>query len=198
MLDQLYKTLEFDKVLDDLATRTHSPLSAERLRHLRPLADVQHVRESLGRVSELRRHMDSGKLFPIGTFEDIGGYLQLAAVEGSYLEPDALRHIHQVLEVAARLHLFFAESQSDFPLLWEVGSSLVPNHNLVQEITKAVDLKTLEIRDQAIYHLESVARKYEQICPTMCVPGSGIILQSAADRGSYREDPVRTFDLGNC
>ena len=162
MLDQLYKTLEFDKVLDDLATRTHSPLSAERLRHLRPLADVQHVRESLGRVSELRRHMDSGRFFPIGTFEDIGGYVQLAAVEGSYLEPDALSHIHQVLDVAARLHLFFAENQSDFPLLRKVGSSLVPNRNLVREIAKALDLKTLEVRDQASASLANIRRKMSQ------------------------------------
>jgi DNA mismatch repair protein MutS2 len=106
--------------------------------------------------------MDSGEFFPIGTFEDIGGYLQLATVEGSYLEPDGLRRIHQVLDVAARLHLFFSENQSDFPLLQEVGSSLVPNRDLVQEIANAVDFKTLEIRDQASSNLATIRRKISQ------------------------------------
>jgi len=162
LTNQLYKTLEFDKVLDDLAGRTHSPLSAERLRQLRPLSDIQLVRTSLGRVSELRKHMDSGRFFPIGTFEDIGNYLQLAAAEGSYLEPDSLRRIHRVLDLAARLHLFFSENQSDFPLLQEVGTSLVPNRPLVQEIVKTVDLNTLEIRDQASANLATIRRKMSQ------------------------------------
>lgn len=162
MPDQLYKTLEFDKVLDDLAGRTHSALSAERLRHLRPLANVQLVRKSLGRISELRTHMDSGESFPIGNFEDIGDSLQLAAVEGSYLEPSALRHIHQVLDLAAQIHLFFSEHRSGFPLLQEVGSSLAPNRHLVQEIAKSIDLKTLEIRDQASADLATIRRKMGQ------------------------------------
>jgi DNA mismatch repair protein MutS2 len=106
--------------------------------------------------------MDSGEFFPIGTFEDIRGYLQLATVEGSYLEPDALRHIHQVLDVTATLHGFFSQNRSYFPLLQKVGSSLVPNRPLVQEVVKAVDLKTLEIRDQASTSLATIRRKMSQ------------------------------------
>ncbi|UCG81663.1 MAG: hypothetical protein JSV60_05135, partial [Desulfobacterales bacterium] len=65
MSNHLYQTLEFDKVLDDLAKRTCSSLAAERLRNVRPLPNPELVRKSLGRISELRTHIDSGKSFPI-------------------------------------------------------------------------------------------------------------------------------------
>ena len=110
----LYQTLEFDKVLDDLVRRTHSPLAAERLQGLTPLPGLEMVRKSLARISELRAFMDSGEAFPISKFQDIGGYLELAAVEGGYLEPGAFRHIHEVLDLAARIHRFFQKTGQIF------------------------------------------------------------------------------------
>ena len=107
--------------------------------------------------------MDSGESFPIGNFQDIADDLQLAAVEGSYLEPSAFRHIHQVLDLAGKIHLFFSENRSDFPLLQEVGACLAPNPPLVREITKRIDLQTLEIRDQASSHLATIRRKMAQV-----------------------------------
>ena len=83
-----YKTLEFDKVLEDLARRTHSTLAAEQIRLLQPLSSPELVRNSLGRISELRSYMDTGESFPIAPFQDIGGYLDLSAAEGSLLTTD--------------------------------------------------------------------------------------------------------------
>lgn len=159
MNNHLYQTLEFDKVLDDLSSRTCSSLGAERLRGLRPLPSPELVRKSLGRISELRTYMDSGESFPISGFHDIVGYLELAAVEGSYLESDAFCLIHKVLALAERIRLFFTKNQEDFPLLQEVGSRLVPNPPLAQEISTSVDLKSKEIRDQASSHLANIRRQ---------------------------------------
>ncbi|MES0363204.1 MAG: endonuclease MutS2 [Desulfobacteria bacterium] len=159
MNNHLYQTIEFDKVLDDLSSRACSSLAAERLRGLRPLPGREVVRQSLGRTTELRTYMDSGESFPIEAFNDIGVYLELAAVEGSYLQPDAFCLIHKVLDLAQRMSLFFTKNQTDFPLLQEVGSSLAPNPPLAQEISKSVDLKSKEIRDQASSNLAGIRRQ---------------------------------------
>lgn len=159
MSNHLYQTLEFDKVLDDLARRTNSSLSAERLRGLTPLPSLEVVRKSLGRTSELRKYMDSGESFPISDFQDIGEYLRSAAVGGSYLETGAFRHIYDVLDLAARTLRFFSNNRSDFPLLQEVAAPLAANPPLAQEITKCIDLKTLEVRDQASPNLGIIRRK---------------------------------------
>ena len=157
--NHLYQTLEFDKVLKHLARKTHSPLVAERLRSLTPLPGIEPVRKSLARISELRTFMDSGESFPVGSFQDIDRHLQLAAVEGSYLEPDAFLHIYEVLDLAARTYRFFSKNQTDFPLLQDVAVPLAPNTALTQEISNGIDLKTLEIRDQASRNLATIRRK---------------------------------------
>ncbi|MBW2565429.1 MAG: Smr/MutS family protein [Deltaproteobacteria bacterium] len=159
MNNHLYQTLEFDKVLDDLSSRACSSLAAERLRGLRPLPSREVVLQSLGRTTELRTYMDSGESFPIEAFNDVGVYLELAAVEGSYLQPDAFCLIHKVLDLAQRISLFFTKNQTDFSLLKEVGKSLAPNPPLAQEISKSVDLKSKEIRDQASSNLAGIRRQ---------------------------------------
>ncbi len=159
MSKYLYKTLEFDKVLDDLACRTHSPLATERLRGLTRLPSLELVQKSLGRISELRTFIDSGGSFPIGKFQDIGTYLQSAAVEGSFLELGAFRHIDNVLGLAARIHRFFLKNRSGFSLLQEVAAPLAPNPPLVQEISKSIDLQSLEIRDHASPTLTAIRRE---------------------------------------
>ena len=136
-----------------------SRLAAERLRGLKPLPSLEVVRKSLGRISELRTHMDSGGSFPISDFQDIREYLELALVEGSYLEPDAFCQIHNILDLTEKLSLFFTKNQANFPLLTEIGTRLVSNRPFVQEISKAIDLKSKEIRDQASSNLAAIRRQ---------------------------------------
>jgi DNA mismatch repair protein MutS2 len=155
----LYQTLEFDRVLEHLASRTQSPLAAERIRGLAPLSSPELIRKSLARISELRTFMDSGGSFPISNFQDTGKYLRLAALKGGYLEPSAFLHIYEVLGLAAMIDRFFLKNRPDFPLLQEVGAPLVPDPALAQEINKSIDLQTLEIRDQASPTLATIRRK---------------------------------------
>ncbi len=155
----LYQTLEFYKVLDDLARRTHCPLAAERLRHLQPLSSPDLVRKSLAEISEVRTWMDSGGSLPMGTFDDIGSHLKSTAIEGSCLGPEAFRQIHKILELSSTILGFLKKNQSDLPLLHEAGAGLSPNPGLVKEIDMAIDLRSLEIRDQASPALAAIRRK---------------------------------------
>jgi len=158
----LYRTLEFDKVLDDLARRAQCPLSAERLQHLKPLSSIELVRKRLATVSEARTLMDSGGSLPIVPFDDIGSYLESAAIEGSRLDPKAFQRIHTVLELTAQLYGFLKKNESRLPLLHEASAGLTPNPALVKEIGEAIDLRSLEIRDQASRSLAAIRRKMSQ------------------------------------
>ena len=158
MNDNLHRTLEFDKVLEDLARRTHCPLSAKRLLDLRPLLGLESVKMSLGRISEVRTLMDSGESVPMSTFEDTGGHLESAAVEGSYLGPEALRQIHTAVELSSQIHGFLRQNRATLPLVNEACAGLSPNPGLAKEIVKAIDLGSLEIRDQASPALAAIRR----------------------------------------
>ncbi|MDY6954490.1 MAG: endonuclease MutS2, partial [Thermodesulfobacteriota bacterium] len=159
MSNPLYQTLEFDKVLDDLARRTHCPVAAERLQRLKPLSSHDEALKSLAKISEIRKWMDSGGTFPMETFDDIGAPLQSLAVEGSRLEPKAFGQIHRILELSASIHRFLDKHQSNFPLLLEAGAGIVPNPALAKEITRVIDLRSFEILDRASPALAAIRRK---------------------------------------
>ncbi len=157
--NHLYQTLEFDKVLEDLARRTHCHLAADRLRQLKPLSNPELVRKSLARISEIRTFMDSGQSFPMDTFDDIGSPLASAATQGSYLDPGAFRQIHRILELSARIDTFLRKNQSGFPILHKIGEGLNPAPSLEKQISRAIDLRSLDIRDQASPTLAAIRRE---------------------------------------
>jgi DNA mismatch repair protein MutS2 len=95
-------------------------------------------------------------------FDDIGSHLKSAAIEGSRLDPKAFQSIHTVLQLSAQLHGFLKKNESDLPLLHEAAADLTPNPDLVKEIDKAIDLRSLEIRDQASRSLAAIRRKMSQ------------------------------------
>jgi len=103
--------------------------------------------------------MDSGGSVPMTPFEDIGSHLDSAAIEGSRLDPRALRNIHAVLGLSARLDSFLKKNEPKLPLLHEAAAGLTPNPDLARAIDRAIDLRTLEIRDQASRTLAAIRRK---------------------------------------
>jgi DNA mismatch repair protein MutS2 len=160
--NQLYHTLEFHKVLDDVARRTHCPVTAERIRQLQPFSDALLVQGSLDRISELRGIMDSGEAFPMDAFEDIRNHLRFAVVEGSYLEPKAFGQIHRVLTLSARLQRFAAERRSALSRLFGVAGRLALKPDLVKAIIKIINLQSLEVQDQASPTLGTIRREMER------------------------------------
>ena len=159
MSNPLYQTLEFDKVLEDLARRAHCPVAAERLQRLKPLSSPELALKSLASISEIRTWMDSGGTFPMDAFDDIGPHLKSLTVEGSRLEPKAFRQIHRILELSASIHSFLKKNQTHFPILHEAATDLVPNPGLAKEITRVLDLRSFDILDRASPALAAIRRK---------------------------------------
>ncbi len=159
MSNSLYKTLEFDRVLADLAQRAFCPVASERLLGLTPLSSPELIRKSLGRVSEIGTFIDSGGSMPLDAFDDIRNHLDRASVGGSYLDPQAFRQIHRVLELTANLHAFLGKNQSYFPLLYESAAGLSPAPDPLKGIARAIDLGSLHVRDQASPRLAAIRRQ---------------------------------------
>jgi DNA mismatch repair protein MutS2 len=157
-INSLYQTLEFHKVLEDLAKRTHCSLSADRLRRLKPLENQETVQGCLDWISEIRTFMDSGGSVPMDLFEDIRAHLDKASIEGSYLEPKAFRKIYKILALSFRFHKFLKEHRQDLPLVFRIGNNLAPCRELAEEISRVIDLQSLEIRNSATPKLAAIRR----------------------------------------
>jgi DNA mismatch repair protein MutS2 len=163
----LYQTLEFHKVLEDLARRTHCALSVERLRHLKPLENQASVQQSLDGISEIRTFMDSGGSVPMDPFEDIRRHLKRASTEGAYLEPKAFGRIHKILTLTARFQKFLKQHRQELPHVFGMGKDLAACPELAEHIVKVIDLQSLEIRNSASLRLAAIrsdmARSREQV-----------------------------------
>jgi DNA mismatch repair protein MutS2 len=157
-LHNLYQTLEFHKVLEDLAKRTHCSLSADRLRHLKPLENQESVQWHLNRISEIRTFMDSGGSVPMDLFEDIKSPLDKASIEGSYLEANDFRKIYRILTLSFRFDKFLKEHRQDLPKVFSIGKNLAPCRELAEEIARVVDLQSLAIRNSASARLAAIRR----------------------------------------
>ncbi len=157
--NRLYQILEFENVLDDLARRTHCPVAAERLRRLGPLSRLGEVEESLKKISEIRTFMDSGGSVSMDDFDDIRGHLHTASAEGSHLEPEAFRQIHRMLSLSHNIFQFLNENRQELPRMYGVSQWLCTNQKLKKEIDRIIDLRSLEIRDQASPALSGLRRE---------------------------------------
>lgn len=158
MNNRLYQTLEFDKVLQDLSGRALSSPGVQRLLSLKPLSDPGIIQKRLDQTSELCTLMDSGRRLPITRFEDITAHLDMAAVEGSCLEPQAFQDVYGILQATDRVHRFLLNNGTDCPLLQEIGRPLTPNPQLAERIEKSIDMKTLGVRSQASADLAAIRR----------------------------------------
>jgi len=163
MNKRLYQILEFDAVLEDLARRTHCPVSAERLRHLQPFSTRGEVAGSLQEISEIRAFMDAGGVFPAGVFADLRNYFYAASTEGSRLEPEAFRSIHGFLSLSQRLLHFLKENRADFPRVFKRSHGLSSHQKLAKQIEGIIDLTSLEIKDHASPVLASRRRNLADV-----------------------------------
>lgn len=154
----LYQTLEFHKVLEDLARRTHCALSAERLRRLKPLPSRARVRQSLDRISEVRTFMDLGGSVSMDPFEDIRKDLKGASIEGAYLDPEAFGRIYRLLALTSRMERFLTQHRANLPHIFKIGRALAPRPGLADQIVKVIDLQSLDIRNSASARLATLRR----------------------------------------
>lgn len=157
-----YKSLEFERVLEDLARRTHCCVSAARIEQLTPLPTIDDVRSSLGVISEISHFLDSGGVVPMDSFTDVRSYLKSAAAKGAYLDSGALAQIHRLLELAERLQSFFHTYRNNFSRLKAIARQFESASDLIREIARAIDLRTLAVQDHASQRLWSIRRHIVQ------------------------------------
>jgi len=117
--------LEFDELLGWVASFARTPLGADRVRSLHPVADEATVRAELRAVTETRRYIEiEGMLLP-GSLPDPSTALEALGVAQMRLHPIALRDL-AALGVAAgelRSRLLDLDAQN-FPALAHFGERL--------------------------------------------------------------------------
>jgi DNA mismatch repair protein MutS2 len=153
------KTLEFHKILEYVAGRSHSILTSETILNSVPSTDKNTIEQRLTEVTELRAIFDFDDPFPMESFENIKPALKKARIIGNYLEPQEFLRIKQVLFLARRIAHYFHSRQTQYPVLVSLAEQLAEFPALENQIDKVIDEASLKVRDNASKELSRIRRE---------------------------------------
>jgi DNA mismatch repair protein MutS2 len=133
------RALEFDALLEVVASHARTPMGAGRVRSLRPWSDAERLREELATLAEVRHRLPQGPLVA-GFVPDPGAVLGALAVEGARIEAKALRALASAVGAATELRdRLRSLAVEEFPRLRAVGEGLPDLHAEARVVLDHVD-----------------------------------------------------------
>src|SRR5512133_402493 len=150
------KRLEFDKILAEIATRVHSPVTRQRLHETLPQPAVDGIRLISGRVAEIRRLAALGIGLRLAEFEDIRPLLDLLRPVGAFLAPQELLLFVPVLRICSDVSRQFAP-RDDIPLLLSLEPRLRSFSDILEPLAASIDSDG-SIMDSASPQLKEIRR----------------------------------------
>jgi len=155
------KTLEYDKIISQLAEYASSPLGRKLCEDLLPSADIQEIRLNQTQTTDaLTRVRQKGSISFTG-LKDVGDSLKRLEV-GSSLSIIELLSVSSILTIAARAKAYGRHEDSELPedSLESMFSMLEPLTPLNTEIRRCI-LSEDEISDDASPRLRSIRRQIQ-------------------------------------
>ncbi len=161
-MNKTYQVLEFDKILDQLASYTESETVSDRIRSLEPyttLSDAQHAqKETTEAVSALLRLGSPPVSLGI---PNVTAAIKRCEI-GGVLNPKDLLDVSRVLYVARRMKSYLSEAGEDAEILHAAGDSLLTAKALEDQINRSI-LSETEIADEASSDLGTIRRKIRNL-----------------------------------
>ena len=154
---KVFRRLEFDKVLEQLASFAGSPLGQERVMSLQPVADLGTIMRWQKETTEGRELMRLDPTAEIGGWKDVRVQIKRAD-RGAVLEPEELAAVADTLTAGRVLKNFLLERQGRYPLLNELSFALAALPELEKEIKRSI-LPGGEVADTASPELAQLRRK---------------------------------------
>ena len=146
----VFRKLEFDKVLDLLEKEALTPMAGEVLRHVVPVHDFAYIDKGLREVRDYKLALEKNDRFPLEAFPDVLPDLKMLDIEGYTLQAESFQGILRVLFVVRDIFKFFAggAKKEIYPKLYDLIRDLSYDEGLAKAITAVFDEKG-EIRPDA-------------------------------------------------
>lgn len=139
MIDHALGVLEFERVLERVATRATSNAGRRRILALRPSYDVKVIARELERVGASMRVVEISPQWVPGPIPDLEEALTQFGTHSAVLEPIDLCNIGTMLKTASSLARKLDSVSVDIDALLTVRDHLIEDRELVQVIERSVD-----------------------------------------------------------
>ncbi len=158
MEERTIKTLEFSKILDEVAHFASGRFAKNKILSIRPYSCMKEIEDELTRVSEADKILFEYSITPSFAVDDIEDLLQQASVM-SMLTPADLLKVARVLKVARTLKQQLTNVNDDTIVeIKDLANTIYTNVRLENDIEKAV-LSETELSDDASSDLRVIRSK---------------------------------------
>lgn len=155
------RTLEFDRIVADVAALALTPLGRARLEAVKPVGDAQDVATLQRATSETVRFFDRNPQFPLRAGQGLTEALAGLGVEGRPLEPLALRTLAEFIDSVERSRAGVHAAAGSFPILEAIVSRVASFSSEVEAVRRAIDVSG-EVLDEASPALRGIRERLRQ------------------------------------
>jgi DNA mismatch repair protein MutS2 len=158
----VYRKLEFDKVIELLEKEALTPMGAELLHATAPSMDFKVIDRNLREVRDFKLALEKNDRFPIEVFPDVRPDLRMLEIEGYTLQAESFQGILRILLLMRGIFKYFGAGPKKeiYPKLYDVVRHLSFDEGLIKAITAVFDEKG-EIRPDASPELMRIRREMQ-------------------------------------
>jgi len=153
------KVLEYNKIIDLLATKASSSLGLKYIEQLIPKPNYKEVKDMLEETSEAQGILIKRGHVNLGGIQDISDSVRRAEI-GAVLDPGSLLKISDNLRAARNLKRSLTpgeEEDFNYPIIQSLSNALYVYRDIEEEVNNAI-ISEIEISDNASPTLRSIRR----------------------------------------
>ncbi|MDH4066260.1 MAG: endonuclease MutS2, partial [Acidobacteriota bacterium] len=154
-------TLEFDRIVAELAALAVTPMGRARLEALEPAADPRVVAALQQATSETVRFFELHPIFPLRAGQGLTETLEGLAIEGRPLDPIALRTLADFADSVERSRAGILGATGEFPVLSALVLRLASFRDEIAAVREAID-RSGEVLDAASPALRGIRDRLRQ------------------------------------
>ncbi|TMN21117.1 endonuclease MutS2 [Lentibacillus cibarius] len=138
MNEQLFETLEFNKIIDQLKSQAATYVGKEFAAELKPANDIKTVNNMQAETDEARQILRLNMDIPLGGITDIRTSVKRSII-GGVLKAEECLDVSNTLYAVRRLKKFFEQLEEHLPILKGLGEQLVALRDLETSINSCID-----------------------------------------------------------
>lgn len=152
------RTLEFDRIVADVAALSLTPLGRARLDAVKPVGDPQDVATLQRATTETVRFFERNPQFPLRAGQGLPDALMGLTVEGRPLDPLQLRTLAEFIDSVERARAGILAAAGAFPILEAIVGPVVSFKREVDAVREAIDVSG-EVLDEASPALRGIRER---------------------------------------
>lgn len=185
-----FKTLEFDKILEQLASFTESETVRKKILTLEPFGTLSDAKNAQRETTEaVNTCLKLGNPPVNFSVHDVTASVKRSEI-GGILNPRDLMSVSRVLYVARRIKGYLADSGEDAEILHSLGDAIITDKPLEDRINSAI-LSETEIADDASADLSAIRRKMNALNAKIKESLNAMIRSETYKK--YLQDPIVTI-----